>query len=193
MRTVREQLRAKLSARQGGFCRYCELPMTRTGDTCVTIDHFVPKAAGGSDGEDNLVAACWLCNQRKGSLHGDDFLAILRLQEMPASTIIIGSAFMALVAVKVAKIQRDEQSNNRVLRSAAKLLAAVRAAPVPEPIDPDQDCTGDMPEKSPVRKAIEDAQARSNEFGGATRLRYPERWKAGPYQPHPPSPKRDWL
>lgn len=193
MWTVRQQIRAKLHLRQGGKCFYCRHQMARTGDRCTTIDHYVPKAAGGSDDEDNLVGACWLCNQRKSSMSGDAFRAILRLETMPGSTAVIGAAFAALIATKVAKIWKDERSDRRAMDAAARLLCVAQARAIPEPIDPDQDCTGDMPEKSSVRLDIEQTQARANEFGGATRLRYPGRWKARFHEARPAAPERDWC
>ena len=32
----------------------------------ATIDHVKPRSKGGTDDEDNLVVACFPCNQRKG-------------------------------------------------------------------------------------------------------------------------------
>lgn len=42
-------------------CAYCG-----RGDLPLTMDHIVPKAKGGNDSWDNLVAACMPCNNRKG-------------------------------------------------------------------------------------------------------------------------------
>ena len=36
--------------------------------TIPTVDHKVPVVLGGTDDDDNLVTACWPCNQRKGDL-----------------------------------------------------------------------------------------------------------------------------
>ena len=36
--------------------------------TTPTVDHKVPVVLGGTDDDDNLVTACWPCNQRKGDL-----------------------------------------------------------------------------------------------------------------------------
>lgn len=175
---------------QGFCCFYCDGPITLETST---LDHFVPLASGGMDHRDNSVAACKSCNEDKGNRHGDDFLAILRLKEMPASTVIIGTAFAAAVAARLAHVWKCERSNALASNAAAALLRMGQAAAIPEPIEPDQDCTGDMPEKSSVRRSIEDTQARSNEFGGAQRLRYPERWRARFVEPRPDAPKRDWL
>ncbi|MGE5804985.1 MAG: HNH endonuclease [Ignavibacteria bacterium] len=41
-----------------GYCGRSDLPLT--------IDHIVPKAKGGNDSWENLIAACTLCNNRKG-------------------------------------------------------------------------------------------------------------------------------
>ncbi len=42
-------------------CAYCG-----RGDLPLTVDHILPKARGGGDTWDNLVAACLPCNNRKG-------------------------------------------------------------------------------------------------------------------------------
>jgi 5-methylcytosine-specific restriction endonuclease McrA len=41
-----------------GYCGRSDLPLT--------IDHILPKAKGGNDSWENLIAACTLCNNRKG-------------------------------------------------------------------------------------------------------------------------------
>jgi CRISPR/Cas system Type II protein with McrA/HNH and RuvC-like nuclease domain len=43
-------------------CRYCGKPAS---ETQLEIDHVLPKACGGTDHEDNLVAACGDCNRGK--------------------------------------------------------------------------------------------------------------------------------
>jgi len=52
--------RLRVLRRDTNTCYYC-------GDNNAThVDHVVPKAMGGGDELDNLVAACATCNQRKG-------------------------------------------------------------------------------------------------------------------------------
>jgi 5-methylcytosine-specific restriction endonuclease McrA len=46
--------------RDGYRCAYCH-------GYADTVDHIVPRAAGGTDDERNLVAACRKCNSRKGA------------------------------------------------------------------------------------------------------------------------------
>ncbi|MDE3075141.1 MAG: HNH endonuclease [Chloroflexota bacterium] len=73
MAVVSAELADSILARDGWTCRYCHGPVRPapvggpvTDDT-ATIDHLVPKAAGGGDDSMNLVTACWRCNRRKGS------------------------------------------------------------------------------------------------------------------------------
>ncbi len=54
-----EALRQKVLTRDGWVCAYCGSP------EATTVDHIVPKSAGGKDVEGNLVAACRRCNGLK--------------------------------------------------------------------------------------------------------------------------------
>ena len=49
--------------RDAGTCQYC---LVRLGPRSLTIDHVIPKSRGGSSTWDNLVAACYTCNNFKG-------------------------------------------------------------------------------------------------------------------------------
>lgn len=82
--------REKLFLAQKGLCFYCAQPMllatVHTGQKqpprLVTLDHIVPKSAGGTIGNDNTVAACAKCNQERGT--EDARLFMLRKQGMVA-------------------------------------------------------------------------------------------------------------
>ena len=40
----------------------------------ITVDHIVPKIAGGTDRDDNLVTSCYFCNTRKRDLPVEEFV-----------------------------------------------------------------------------------------------------------------------
>lgn len=60
-------------ARQGGTCFYCGAAVGGK----FHVDHVVPISRGGSDGPENLVIACPLCNRRKGAKHPAEFAGIM--------------------------------------------------------------------------------------------------------------------
>ena len=51
-------IRNRVLIRDGYECAYC-------GQHATTVDHIVPRVQGGTDDDDNLVAACALCNALK--------------------------------------------------------------------------------------------------------------------------------
>ena len=51
-------------------CGYCGVSGTDTGGE-LTVDHYQPQIAHGSDDDDNLVYACIRCNQYKGDFFPD--------------------------------------------------------------------------------------------------------------------------
>jgi hypothetical protein len=60
--------RAIIHERDGGICRLCG-----TGGHVLTVDHIIPRSTFEArhlpiaDRSDNLVSACWDCNQRKSN------------------------------------------------------------------------------------------------------------------------------
>ncbi len=69
----------RLCAAQDGACFYCGRTMTLSiGNRRATIDHRVPLSRGGRHDPDNLVAACYRCNQWKGDEEEETFLARMR-------------------------------------------------------------------------------------------------------------------
>lgn len=54
--------RRNILRRDGNKCAYCG-----RSDVALTVDHVIPKARGGKDTWENLVAACLVCNNRKGN------------------------------------------------------------------------------------------------------------------------------
>lgn len=56
----------------GGECAYCGCTRER-----LTADHLVPRGRGGGNTPDNIVPACYSCNQAKGTKDWRDFLMSL--------------------------------------------------------------------------------------------------------------------
>ena len=54
------KLDAAILMRDRHTCTYCGAPAT-------TVDHKIPREAGGTDHPQNLVAACQPCNRSKGA------------------------------------------------------------------------------------------------------------------------------
>lgn len=81
---TKEQFRAHVLAALGGHddgaiqCRYCRGYFTLTD---LAVDHAKPLSRGGSPGLDNLEYPCKPCNDRKGSMSPDEFLALLAFLE----------------------------------------------------------------------------------------------------------------
>jgi len=59
-----EALREQIRQRAHFACEFCGVSETDTGGE-LTIDHFQPKAYGGSDSLENLLYCCARCNQYK--------------------------------------------------------------------------------------------------------------------------------
>ena len=60
--------RFRIFVRDRFRCQYC---CKRFQVADLTLDHIIPRSAGGSDDPENLAAACIPCNQRKGARSPD--------------------------------------------------------------------------------------------------------------------------
>jgi len=77
-------IRQRILERQGNACLYCDLPIgahvPRRGKL-ITLrlnwDHFIPHAYAASNGHDNWVAACHVCN---GIKHSKIFNTVIEAQ-----------------------------------------------------------------------------------------------------------------
>ncbi|MDY6783449.1 MAG: HNH endonuclease signature motif containing protein [Cyanobacteriota bacterium] len=66
MSNLSKQVRQKVWVRASFRCEYCQSSVRLTGMPLV-IDHIQPQTLQGSDGLDNLAAACYRCNEFKGA------------------------------------------------------------------------------------------------------------------------------
>jgi hypothetical protein len=62
---ISEAVRARVRASAQDRCGYCQ-SLQKYVLGILEIEHIIPKAAGGSDDEENLWLACRLCNSYKG-------------------------------------------------------------------------------------------------------------------------------
>jgi len=79
---------AVLFRKQSGKCYYCKGEMVLMGRdekyqrgksyNIATKDHVIPVCRGGGRG-DNIVAACKLCNSKKGDMSHDTYMHIAHL------------------------------------------------------------------------------------------------------------------
>jgi len=65
--------RLRIAEAQKGRCHWCGVLMNghakgEKKDTRCTIDHVLPLSTGGSNGVENLVAACYKCNTTRNTL-----------------------------------------------------------------------------------------------------------------------------
>ncbi len=63
---VPDELRKRVREQAGDRCGYCRCAQRYVFGR-LEIDHIVPMARGGTDDEDNLWLACWMCNRYKGA------------------------------------------------------------------------------------------------------------------------------
>ena len=56
--------RQQVTIRANGCCEYC-LSQSRFSPDTFSIDHIVPRAAGGKTSLDNLALSCQRCNSKK--------------------------------------------------------------------------------------------------------------------------------
>lgn len=61
--------------RDGAQCVYCDA--RQTDGAHITVDHLTPRAWGGKDVENNLVACCSACNTLKGTMDHHAFADML--------------------------------------------------------------------------------------------------------------------
>jgi HNH endonuclease len=62
---IPEEIRARIRTQANNQCGYC-LSLQKYVLGILEIEHIIPKAAGGTDDEENLWLACRLCNSYKG-------------------------------------------------------------------------------------------------------------------------------
>jgi 5-methylcytosine-specific restriction endonuclease McrA len=74
---VQVRLRSKLKRHAGRSCPYCLVTMDKGGpiQNRPTRDHMIPLSRGGMNVVTNITIVCHGCNQEKGALLPDEFVA----------------------------------------------------------------------------------------------------------------------
>lgn len=80
--------RQHLHNKQGGKCYYCNVDMVFCGPTTAkkrgcqrlmtTVDHLTPQSQGGTHDLNNLVAACYRCNSKRGIMPYHLFMWVVK-------------------------------------------------------------------------------------------------------------------
>lgn len=102
------ELREYLLYRHGHTCAYCG---GLSGDKILEREYVVPRSRGGTDRVSNQVIACRTCNEAKGSLLPEEWLARL------------SGSRIKLNQTRAASLQRVMQGLRPPLRDAAALNA----------------------------------------------------------------------
>lgn len=76
----RQLVKEAVWKRDGRKCFYCESKLKYNR---ATMDHIKPECFGGPFERDNLVTACWPCNQRRGNMPADIFLTLMMTGGFP--------------------------------------------------------------------------------------------------------------
>jgi len=59
-----------------GNCEYCGVKLTRKN---LSVDHKIPLSRGGNTSEENLAYCCDKCNNAKGEMDYEEYVALISL------------------------------------------------------------------------------------------------------------------
>lgn len=62
---IRPEKRLAIYIRDGFQCAYCGRSLKHAAPAEVTLDHLLPRVAGGSNEATNLITACRACNSSR--------------------------------------------------------------------------------------------------------------------------------
>lgn len=62
---ITPRVRFEILKRDGFACQFCGM---KAPEAYLQVDHIVPVAMGGTDDPNNLIAACWSCNNGKRAI-----------------------------------------------------------------------------------------------------------------------------
>ena len=124
MNWIRQEKRLAIYLRDGCACAYCGASVEQ--GTQLSLDHIVPHAKGGGNGEGNLVTCCSRCNSSRGKRSLPAFArAVARYVNhgIKAEDIIAHVRKCSRRSLKSAKVEAKRLITRR--GSAAKVLASL--------------------------------------------------------------------
>ena len=72
----RDAIRREVFARDAPLCIWCHAALgDHRSDNYYTMDHVIPRSAGGEYSRDNLVMSCKACNTERGNMSVLQFMA----------------------------------------------------------------------------------------------------------------------
>lgn len=108
---------------QGNVCHYCGCPFAESADDrllIATLDHVIPRSAGGEHSFENTVAACWLCNTAKQSMLPDEVAIHLPHRRIA----LLNGIEWKPTAIKIAMKRARKRASARI---RAKLKSEIEA------------------------------------------------------------------
>lgn len=124
-----------LLKQSGGRCIYCGHELTVSN---MTVDHIIPKSAGGGDAETNLIACCKECNAKKA----DQALGVFLLQKGSAKRAAYLNRLNTLI------------NGKRISPEKAWLLQGDPPMQASEPVEAQSDVFRDSEEMQFIIKAM---------------------------------------
>jgi hypothetical protein len=99
----------------------------------VTRDHVLPRSRGGR-GARNIVAACYRCNNVKGDMTAEEFVAAYRGRDLPETLCSLAAPAEALARGR-AKASRRAAMRRAMERELAGHSGASRGSPAALTLD----------------------------------------------------------
>ena len=110
----------------GHCCYYCQREMIESKPTLTaemknlvaTIDHVIPRGAGGSDDPYNIVISCYRCNNLKSDLPAEAFRQFAKtvIQKFPNATTTVLRRSMTIYLMHLVESAMHKKSEvNRAL------------------------------------------------------------------------------
>jgi 5-methylcytosine-specific restriction endonuclease McrA len=70
---IKQTIRKKIVKKKGNLCCFCRKSMKKSE---TTLEHVVPISKGGTNAQRNLKLSCSGCNNQRGDMDFDEFMAI---------------------------------------------------------------------------------------------------------------------